>query len=269
MNCATKTQVFFAIVVLLITVPLYMFFAKYRSRHRLENLYDRAAGTAPNFKDTTDSLRAISELEKIKDPEAERMLYQIASSNSLLPGAEAQIAAIQSLERRGGDDVSLLLASLLRPDTPLEARHAAAAALSSVDCNRKCVELVLGYLKEIDDGQLNSEDDLRGLTNAELISEVKARVAPMQRQTYSLIYKALLQHQESVNSILAKQYGLGSGEPQRFSIRFVRQVHEEEACSLLLRSAEAIREYASTSKETRDSLNGAIADLSCVDKATK
>lgn len=241
------------------------FIEHYLSERTLERLYLRASGAPSFFQNTEDSILAVDAIAQIGGDDAKRALFKIAERESFVPGLSVQLSAIKSLNRYGGADTSAFLASLVRTDSALDVRLAAAETISSVGCNKRCAELSLAYLKQVSLGTLNREDDLHGLSDPELVASVRAYSAQKQRLTYDLLRKDIIQDSDNANRLLADEYRLGATDPDEFAIRFVLEAGDRDACPMLNRSLRMISAGSNDRTRLRDELTQTIAELHCPD----
>lgn len=230
---------------------------------RLKHLYFEAAGVPPYFSNTQGSIRAVHQIGYIGGDESRRFLMSIASGDSYFPNTSVRVAAIEELTRMEQADTSEMLASLVTIDNPLDLRKTSAEALQSVRCSDKCLAELLNYLKMIDDGQVNSEDRSARLFEGTLNAEVKKGIGAEQRDVYELLYRCLLLNSEATNDILEKTYGLGSANPQPFSIHFAVESKDHDACTLLIRSEHLLSANSSDVKMVRSEVDNALKALAC------
>jgi len=276
-NSRRKWLVFAGILgILLVGTVTFLTVRRIENHLRLERLYYEASGVYPYFHDTDSSVKAVHEIGSYQEDKAEKMLFALAARNSGFPGISVQVEAIHELQVRHDRHIPEFLAGLLKLETLIDIRRAAAKALQSLPCDRVCVTELLQYLEQIDKGSRNVEDIVvdpyfdygpnpKVKRDIEAMNQkVRNAIKVEQKEIYVMLYTTLLNQPKTTNSVLTDIYGLGSTAPSDFAIDFAVQSDDKDACAALEESVKAIGDGTKgTSDETRTRLEHAIEVLKC------
>jgi phage-related protein len=187
------------------------------------------------------------------------MLITLATQGSHIPGLNIQPAAINELKQRRDPQIPHLLAGLITTSSPLDTRKAAAEALRSFRCDTACTQLVLVYLRNVHDGQLNVEERTLNAVGSSLNESVRETLDSEQKEIYRQLYECLMKDPSTTNSVLADSFGLGSSKVAPFAIDFITQVLDKSACPYLVRSLQLLDDP----KAGQAQLERAFEQLNC------
>jgi hypothetical protein len=263
-NSRTIRIVFVGFLGLLTIAAVFLILQRIETHLRLRQLYCEASGIYPYFHNSDASARAIHEIASYQGDEAENILFMLASKDSEIPGLNVQVEAINELQARRDPHISEFIAGLLKTQTLIDTRKAAAKALMHLPCDRVCVMELLRYLEQIDQGSLNCEDTVQPYSDPVLNKKVKQAVVAEQKEVYGELYTALLNQSKTTNIVLIEVYGLGSAAPKNFSIDFAVQSNDRDACAALEESVRISEHSAEgTSNDTRTRMKHAGEALKC------
>jgi hypothetical protein len=198
--------------------------------------------------------KAVEQLQSYKGGQAAASLLEIAE-HSVLEGNRIQ--AIRYLQGRGGPEVSIELANLLRPQEGFNVRKAVAETLMHRECPAGCISAILRYEDRVFDGEQPAEalgfnDPSTGDTLRRKESELGNNLDAVLARESQLTIQELVQ-----------VYGISSW-PSSFGVELAARLKLKDACVFLQRSAGILQGPMFESEgKLRGELSDALKQLEC------
>ena len=124
------------------------------------------------------------------------------------------------------------------------------------------VKSIFHYLERVSQGEPNYED--RTSFPAGLNESVKADIAKDQEALYQTLYLVLKQQGRLTLGALIQMHGLGTDAPSKFSLSLLARMQFREACPLVLRSEQTVKQSSPDSfLAPRKELELTVESLKC------
>lgn len=265
-NSRRSRRWFLGVLIFVVLAAVPFWFISHRNQ-QMDQLYAQATGQPGYWTNSSEPDQAVRKLAGFHGERSTQMLLDIAlGNNDMAIFSNAQIEAIKALrDRRGEPEIGTELASLLQPHVALGVRQAAAHSLENLPCKRECIDSILYYLERAQRGELR--DDVLLPSNAAVTAfddQIKADIHKDEEAIATDLYAVLRREKQPTFLAFQDVYGIGSTRPSLFALDLLPRLPFPEACSLLLRSANALAPFPPQFfQDTRQALKATISSLNC------